>query len=274
MNRYLVDGILAESQSAVIAGAPKTMKTSIAVDLAISLANGTPFLSRFKVNEPQRVLFLSAESGKASLKETAKRVATSKGLCLSAMEAIYWNFWVPRVREEQHLTVLDHQIDESKAKVVILDPLYLMLEGTHQASVSDNGQQLQTLCGRFLAGGVTPVLVDHVKRSSLNSSTFKPLELLDITGAGKAEYFRQWMLIGRREKFNPEKRVHRLWLTVGGSAGHCGLHELAIDESRSEDNQRSWLVNFKCEPDSVVRKMNEYSRKLSNPFDHRNGVGT
>ncbi|QDS94893.1 hypothetical protein FF011L_36750 [Roseimaritima multifibrata] len=241
---YLVDGVLVEGQHAIIAGASKSMKTSIAIDLALSLAKPDRFLAKFWVPEAKRVLFLSAESGEGTIQETARRVAESKGFWLSACTNVHWGFWVPRAKSQEQLAVLEYQLDQSGADVVVIDPLYQCLSGEDMANLSMNGEQLQAIVGRCKQRGVTAVLVDHVKRGSTNANTFQPLELNDVSGAGKAEFFRQWLLIGRRERFDPEHALHRLWLTVGGSAGHCGLYAVDIDETRDVTTEaRQWVVN-------------------------------
>jgi hypothetical protein len=243
-NRYIVADVIAEGQPLVLAGASKAMKTSIAIDLALSLAGPNKFLGRFWVPERKRVLFLSAESGAATIQETARRVYKSKDseTELSDETEIAWGFWVPKARNSVQLQILEHQVKEHAADVVILDPLYQILDGTDAASLSLNGEQLAAVCNRCTSLGATPILVDHVKRGSSNAKDRKPLELNDITGAGKAEFFRQWILVSRREEFDPEKPFHKLWMTVGGSAGHCGAYGVEIDESRDVDNLRTWDV--------------------------------
>ena len=53
------------------------------------------------------------------------------------------------------------------------------------------------------------------------------------SGAGKAEFFRQWLLISRSRQWEPDQ-PHELWLSIGGSAGHASLIALSIDERIDE----------------------------------------
>src|SRR5215213_5211598 len=59
--RWLVTRILLPGQPAVLGGPKKCLKTSLAIDLAISLGTGKPFVARFKVPEPVRVAVISGE---------------------------------------------------------------------------------------------------------------------------------------------------------------------------------------------------------------------
>ena len=54
--RFLVRGILVDGQPMIIGGRSKTLKTSVACDLAVSLGSGTPFLGRFDSQQVARRL--------------------------------------------------------------------------------------------------------------------------------------------------------------------------------------------------------------------------
>ncbi len=84
--RYLIPGILAVGQTSAMLGPFKTLKTSLALDLAIALASGTPFLGRFPVAETGRVLFLAGDAGLPALQAKARRICSARGLSLAALE--------------------------------------------------------------------------------------------------------------------------------------------------------------------------------------------
>ena len=57
-----------------------------------------------------------------------------------------------------------------------------------------------------------------------------PADLDDLTGSGYSEFFRQWLLLSRREEYIQGSGSHRMWMHIGGSAGHSSLTALDIEE--------------------------------------------
>lgn len=239
---YMVDRILVEGQPCVIAGPSKSLKTSTSIDLAVSLASGSAFLGAFAVTQPKRVLFLSAESGLGVIRCTASRIARAR-FCSLAEIPIHWGGWVPKVKFSRQLAMLRAAITRSEAEVVFIDPVYQAVDGTDAANVSLMGQQLGDICRQIQHFGATPILVHHSTKTSARILAREPMELSDLAGAGVTEFFRQWLLLNRRDAFDPTG-PHRLWLSAGGSAGHASHHALDIDEDRDEDGPHGWSVTL------------------------------
>src|SRR5690348_15649906 len=82
-HEWLIRDVLVSRQPAVIGGPLKCLKTSLAVDMAVSLASGSPFLGKFKVDKALAVAFISGESGKATIKDTASCVCRARRLTLA-----------------------------------------------------------------------------------------------------------------------------------------------------------------------------------------------
>jgi Bifunctional DNA primase/polymerase, N-terminal/AAA domain/Primase C terminal 1 (PriCT-1) len=243
---YLIDGLLVKDQPGVIAGPKKSLKTNISLDLTLSLASGTPFLGRFPVARPVRAGLMSAESGKATLQETARRIALTKGLRLPDVLGSEFCFQVPTLKNFMHMKALRRFIQKHSLEVLILDPTYQMLAGVSDeaSNMFVMGPLLKTLGDILGECNCTPILCHHFKKLTLDQ--YEPAELEHIAWAGFQEYVRQWLLINRRVKYNPDQGGHHeLWFQVGGSAGHSGLWGLNIDEgTRQTPGGRYWELEL------------------------------
>jgi hypothetical protein len=247
---WLVRNVLVDRQPMVVGGPKKSLKTSLIVELAISLASGTPFLGHFCVDRPRCVGLYSGESGQAVIQESARRIARSKRLSRVEALSIHWGFSLPRLSYPEDLTILHEEIVARRLEVVILDPLYLALlagDTDRQASnLFDVGPLLAEVTECCLSAGATPILVHHSRKHTGTGKGSSP-ELDDLAYAGIQEFARQWLLIGRREAYVPDSGQHQLWLTTGGSAGHSGCWAVDIDEGRlaADFTGRRWDVTVR-----------------------------
>jgi len=162
---------------------------------------------------------------------------------------VRWAFRLPQLGTALGLTALQRAIAEQELKVVILDPIYTaLLAGSKDAQASNifqMGPLLAEITATCLDAGATPTLAHHnTKNKSFN---FEVPELEDLAYAGFQESARQWMLLGRHEKFEPGTGQHKLWLNVGGSAGVSGCWALDINEGVVDQSfaGRRWDVQVK-----------------------------
>ena len=133
-NEWLVERCLVPDQPCVIGGPKKALKTTIALDLAISLGTGTRFLTQFRVPERRRVAVLSGESGRAALQDTARRICAAKGVPFDRKCGVSWSFRLPCLNRPADLQELGKHLRAHDIEVAILDPLYLCLLGELGAS--------------------------------------------------------------------------------------------------------------------------------------------
>jgi AAA domain len=225
--RYLIPGILAVGQPGGIYGGFKTLKTSLAADLLISLASGTPFLGRFPVAKPGRVLFLSGEAGLEALKATADRICRERGLSLESLENFHLSPDLPRLDRPVDVMALRELIEIEQPVCLVIDPISLAMGDSNSRNPFAVGALLRELVELCDTTGCAILVVHHAKRSHKAGS---PPTLDDIAWSGFAEFSAQWLLLSRRRPYNPDTGHHELWLSAGGRAGHAGLWALDVDE--------------------------------------------
>jgi hypothetical protein len=215
------------------------------------LASGKPFLGKFPVPHPVPVLLLSGESGQAAVLDAARRVCLAKGIDFRKCDKLLWGFRLPRLSSAADLATLAAALRQRGVKAVIIDPLYLCLlagggEGRQAANLFDMGPLLLDVAEACLGAGATPLLIHHARKQNLalRGRDFEPLDLEDLAYAGPAEFARQWLLLSRRQPFDPEVGEHKLWLAVGGSAGHAGLYGVDVREGvmTGDFDGRQWQV--------------------------------
>jgi hypothetical protein len=84
--RWQVDGLWGASSVGVIGGAPKCAPTWLGLDLALSVATGTPCLGRYAVPEPGPVLVDLAEDALLMVRQRLEGMARHRGRDLAEVE--------------------------------------------------------------------------------------------------------------------------------------------------------------------------------------------
>ncbi len=240
--RAIISDCMYADHPAVVGGMFKTLKTLVAVDGAISIASGRPFLDSFTVAEPLGVVFFSGEGGPSMMQDYGRRIADAKGLRLADVGNLRFCFTIPKLESLTDLDEVQRIHDETGAAVLFFDNLMLCMSGDEAGNVFKMGQILGGVIRICNERGITPVFLHHFKRA--RTDPFAPGELLDLTQAGAAEVAGQWLLNTRREAYNPDNPgEHKLWLNIGGRLGHGRLHALDVHEGRlSDPGGRRWKV--------------------------------
>ena len=253
---YLIENVIVRGQPLIVAGPRKSLKTNSCIDMALSLGSKGLFLGKFNVHNAVRVGMMSAESGPATIQETARRIALKKGINLDHLDSVVWSLQVPQLDNVIHTEALKRWVTSNALDVLILDPTYLMMLGIGQdaGNLFVVGRYLQAIADLVRETGVTPILCHHLRKGM--TEPFEPAELEDIAWAGFQEFTRQWLLLNRRSRYEPDNPgVHELWMNVGGSAGHSGQYGLDIEEGSIQDpGGRRWSVE-------VITTGQAYSRR-------------
>lgn len=141
---WLVKGFWMNQSHGIIAGEPKSFKSTLALDLAVSVASGTKFLNKYPVDYPGPVIYIQNENAKWIMKDRISKISSSRGLVGKVRHVdknrvkIKWPPKIPLYTINQqgflltdpvHQKLLEEVFKKYRPNLIILDPLYLMFDG-------------------------------------------------------------------------------------------------------------------------------------------------
>lgn len=161
--RWLVRELWSASAVGLVGGAPKSYKSWLGLDLAVSVASGTPALGRYAVETPGRVLVYLAEDALPSVRERVAALALYRGLDLCALDLHAIRTPQLRLDVERDRSRLLETARALKPRMLLLDPLVRL----HAADENDAGQIARIL--GYLRSfqrelDVSVVLVHHTRK--------------------------------------------------------------------------------------------------------------
>jgi hypothetical protein len=160
---WLIEGLWGREAVGLIGGAPKCGKTWLALDLAVSVASGTPALGRFSVREPGPVLFYGAEDAPAQLRERLLALSRSRGLPLDALALGLILCEGLRLDTEPDLARLAATLERHRPRMLVLDPL-VRLHRIDENSASEMSALLAELRRLQRHYRLAIVLVHHLRK--------------------------------------------------------------------------------------------------------------
>lgn len=120
--RWLVTGLWSEEAVGIIGGEPKCCKSFLALDLAVSVAAGTPCLRRFAVQRPGRVLLYAAEDAPHIVRRRLDGICAAAGLDLADLDVQVITAPSLRLDLDADQAALDDTIAWLKPRLLVLDP--------------------------------------------------------------------------------------------------------------------------------------------------------
>ena len=141
---WLVEGFWTRKSHGIVAGEPKSFKSTLTLDLAVSVASGKPFLGAYPVNEPGPVLIIQNENAGWIMKDRLSKIRNHKQLTGNVQKIsprvydvtfardvpiYYLNQQGFSLSDPFHKKWLLKVVQQLEPVLVILDPLYLMFDG-------------------------------------------------------------------------------------------------------------------------------------------------
>lgn len=180
---WLVEGFWARRSHGIVAGEPKTFKSTYVMDLAISVASGKPFLGKYPVLEKGPVIYVQNENADWIIKDRMQKIINHReliGKVVQHKNGKKLNVTFPQdlplyfinqqnymLNDPIHQEILEGLIEEVKPVLIIFDPLYLMFDGDLN-SAKDLGPVLSYLLNLKNKYRTGVIAIHHYNKSQVN----------------------------------------------------------------------------------------------------------
>lgn len=163
--RWLVEELWCAHAVGVIGGAPKCAKTWLGLDMALSVATGTPCLGRYAVPEPGPVLVYLAEDALRAVRERIEGMARHRGLDLEVVRIHVITAPVLRLDHKRDRTRLWETVRRLRPRLLVLDPLVRLhgIDENHAGDVAELLAYIRSLQREF---GLSVLLVHHTRKNA------------------------------------------------------------------------------------------------------------
>jgi hypothetical protein len=152
--RWLVTGLWSEQAVGIIGGEPKCCKSFLALDLAVSVAAGTPCLRRFPVPRSGRVLLYAAEDALHIVRQR-----------LEALDVQVITAPTVRLDLAADRQALDETVAKLKPRLLVLDP-FVRLHRIDENASGEVAPLLAYLRELQRRHDVAVVVVHHAKKGA------------------------------------------------------------------------------------------------------------
>lgn len=172
---WLVESFVQQASVGVCAGEPKTMKSTLMLDMAVSVASGTLFMNKYPTKSVP-TLYIQEENSEADIKDRITRMAYAKGV-IEETELGYDLLPIPlylmnntglNLLLEADRAQLEQTIKDNDIKLAVLDPWYMLASGTDENSVKEISPLLKFFTGIRNKYGCAIMLVHHFKKGEAN----------------------------------------------------------------------------------------------------------
>lgn len=161
--RWLVDSLWSHQAVGFVAGQPKLGKTWLALDLALSVATGTPCLDTYAVAEPGGVLVYLAEDPPAAVRQRLAGLCRHRGLDLETVAVHVITAASLRLDRGDDRQRLEEVVGRLRPRLLVLDPL-VRLHRLDENRSDEVSELLSFLRALQRAHDLAIVVVHHMRK--------------------------------------------------------------------------------------------------------------
>lgn len=165
---WLVRSLWASSAVGVLGGPPKCGKTWLGLDLAISVASGTPCLDTFPVDNPGRTMLYLAEDSLHTARQRIEGICLHRGLDIQSLDLFLITEPALRIDREGDLHKLSAALTQLNPRLLVLDP-FVRLHRRDENSSAEVSALLGDLRLLQRTHNLAIVLVHHARKNGRGS---------------------------------------------------------------------------------------------------------
>ncbi len=166
--KWLIEDLWTASSVGWVAGQPKSFKSWLALEMAVSVASGTPCLGRFKVHDRGKVLIYLAEDSLAAVRERLDALSKRHDLAIDDLDIDVITASRMRLDLRRDQVRLQKTVRTLSPRLLILDPL-VRIPGADENSSAEISSLLAYLRLLQREFSVSLVVVHHVRKSAAPS---------------------------------------------------------------------------------------------------------
>ena len=265
---WLVEGIWSDGAHGMIGGESKSFKTLLYLDLAVSVASGTPFLGRFNVPRTGRVLIIQEENDAGDIQDRLMRISSSRGVGPSLQvngnvpsdPTLNFGHKLPidlanntgfALNDDNCLAALERYMKQHRPALVVLDPLYLLTPGMNEDSQAEMTPILSTLLKLKQKYNCGIMIVHHYHKTREHKS-HRAAERMSGTGV-----FHRWLASGVYVE-RPDESTNTIRLTSEHrSHANLGAFQCTFDLGTPDDlhyhvEVQTWIDSKRPADDDVL----------------------
>lgn len=143
-HRWLIRQLWCRSAVGILGGPPKSAKTYFGLDLAVSVASGTPALGHFSVDAPGTALVYLAEDPRAHVRTRLEGLCQHRDLDINRLNLALITEPVLRLDTREDQDRLRATLERFKPRLLLLDPLVRL-----HTRDENNAGEISCLLGYF-----------------------------------------------------------------------------------------------------------------------------
>ena len=165
---WLVQGLWSDQAVGILGGEPKCCKSFLALDVAVSVASGTPCLRQFPVPRAGSVLLFPAEDSLAVVRQRLEGICGAAQVCFENLPVEVITAPVLRLDLPQDRQRLTDTVQSVRPRLLVLDPLIRLhrLDENDASQIAALLSYLRQLQRQFQ---LAVLLVHHARKDAHSS---------------------------------------------------------------------------------------------------------